>query len=155
MSSPSYEIVRAGPRHAGEVLRLLGTQLAEHHVEIGDARLAAAIDGVLADPGRGFFLAAIQDGRVIAAAYVSFIWSLEQGGYSAWLDELYVEPDRRCGGIGTALLEAVIRECRAAGCAAIDLEIDADHERVRSLYLRYGFTGLPRRRMVKKLGPGD
>src|SRR5690606_21947291 len=131
MSSPSYEIVRAGPRHAGEVLRLLGTQLAEHHVEIGDARLAAAIDGVLADPGRGFFLAAPRDGGVPAAAHVAFSRPLEQGGYSAWLDARYVAPDRRGGGTGTALLEAVIRECRAAGCAAIDLEIDADHERVR------------------------
>jgi GNAT superfamily N-acetyltransferase len=152
MSNLPFQIVRVEARHTGEVCRLLATQLAEHHVEIDDARLEAAVQGVLAEPRRGFFLAALQGGRAIAAAYVSFQWSLEQGGHSAWLEELYVEPARRCGGIGTALLEAVMRECRTAGCAAIDLEIDADHERVRSLYERCGFTAHRRSRMVKKLG---
>ena len=43
------------------------------------------------------------------------------------------------------------RQAGAAGCASLDLEIDAAHERVRSLYERQGFTALPRSRVVKKL----
>ena len=34
---------------------------------------------------------------------------------------------------------------------ALDLEIDAGHERVRSLYGRHGFEELPRRRLVRRL----
>ncbi|HWM29431.1 MAG TPA: GNAT family N-acetyltransferase, partial [Woeseiaceae bacterium] len=82
---------------------------------------------------------------------VSFVWALEHGGFSAWLEELYVEPELRAGGIGTSLLHAVLAECGSLGCAALDLEIDADHERVRGLYERNGFTALPRRRVVKRL----
>lgn len=150
----SASVRRAGPEHAPAIRELLADQLAEHHVVIAAADLAAAVAGVLDVPRRGFFLVAEQDGRCIGVAYVSFIWALEHGGQAAWLEELYVLPGHRAGGIGTRLLEAVVETARAAGCAAIDLEIDADHERVRSLYERHGFLALPRRRVVRRLAGG-
>jgi hypothetical protein len=33
----------------------------------------------------------------------------------------------------------------------MDLEVDADHARVERLYLRQGFTALPRRRFTLRL----
>jgi len=144
-------IRKATAGDAAELQRLLSVQLAEHHIHIDGQRLAAAIQGVLADPARGFFLVAGEAGRCTGVAYVSFIWALEHGGRAAWLEELYVEPPQRQGGLGTRLLEAVLAECRAEGCAALDLEIDADHERVWSLYQRHGFKPLPRRRIVRTL----
>lgn len=145
-------IERAIAEHAPDLLRLLSVQLREHHVQLEDAGLARAIDGVLADPARGFFLLLTVDGRRVGATYVSFVWALEHGGHSAWLEEIYVEPLHRAEGLGTMLLRAVMAECEDRGCAALDLEIDADHERVRSLYHRHGFHELPRRRLAKRLG---
>ena len=133
-------------------MRLLAVQLAEHHVPIPGDALAAAITGVLDVPARGFFLVAHQDGACIGVAYVSLIWALEHGGQAGWLEELYVVPECREAGVGAQLLQAVIAAAEAAGCAALDLEIDRGHERVRSLYSRHGFTSLPRGRVVKKLG---
>lgn len=146
-------VVVAGPEHAADVLRLLAIQLREHRIELEPARLEATFQGVLADPSRGLFLVLELDGRRIGAAYVSFIWALEHGGQSAWLEELYVEPACRGTGLGTAFLQEVLDECAARGCAALDLEIDVEHERVRSLYLRNGFDELPRGRMVRRLAP--
>jgi len=146
-------IRRAGPEHRDAIGRLLAVQLAEHHVVIPDEELAAAIEGVLAVPRRGFFLVAEDDGACVGVAYVSLLWALEHGGQAAWLEELYVVPDRRGSGLGARLLEAVLAAARGAGCAAIDLEIEPDHERVRSLYARHGFTALSRRRMVTRLTP--
>ncbi len=141
----------AGPEHAADICRLLAVQLAEHHVDISSAALASSVAGVLDVPRRGFFLVAIRDAVCIGVAYVSFIWALEHGGQAGWLEELYVVPEHRTGGIGTQLLEAVMAAALAAGCAALDLEINNDHERVRSLYARHGFTTLPRSRVVRKL----
>jgi GNAT superfamily N-acetyltransferase len=149
---PDALIRRAGLEHAAGICRLLGVQLAEHHIDISSDALASSVAGVLDVPTRGFFLVAIRDGVCVGVAYVSFIWALEHGGQAGWLEELYVVPEHRTGGIGTQLLEAVIAAALAAGCAALDLEIDSDHERVRSLYARHGFTALPRSRVVKKLG---
>lgn len=150
---PSVIIRRAGPEHATDICRLLAVQLAEHGIGISGDELRIAIDGVIDVPKRGFFLVALRDGACIGVAYVSFIWALEHGGHAGWLEELYVMPEHRDGGVGTQLLEAAIAAAKATGCAALDLEIDAAHERVRSLYERHGFTALPRGRVVKKLGP--
>ncbi len=147
-------IRRAGPEDAADIQRLLAVQLAEHHIDISAEELASSIHGVLDVPRRGFFLVALRDGLCIGVAYVSFIWALEHGGQAGWLEEIYVVPEHRTGGVGTQLLEAVIAAATASGCAALDLEIDQDHERVRSLYDRHGFSPLPRSRVVKRLGRG-
>lgn len=148
--SASATIVRAEARHLDEVLRLLTTQLRDHQVEVDDATLAAAVRAVLDDARRGFILVAEVDGRCAGVAFVGMFWSLEHGGRSAWLDEFFVLPEFRGTGIGTKLLEAVAAACRTLGCKAIDLEIDAAHERVRGLYERHGWTPVPRRRMVRR-----
>ena len=70
----------------------------------------------------------------------------------AWLEELYVVPEHRDRGAGTALLHAVKGMCRSLGCAAIDLEIEEAQDRVRSLYQREGFEAHTRTRWVRKLG---
>jgi GNAT superfamily N-acetyltransferase len=144
-------IRRAGPEHAADIRRLLAVQLDEHGIAIGGEALSVAVDGVIDVPKRGFFLVALLGGTCIGVAYVSFIWALEHGGHAGWLEELYVVPEHRLGGVGTRLLEAVIAAAEGAGCAALDLEIDSAHERVRSLYERHGFTALSRSRVVKKL----
>ena len=133
------------------VIALLAAQLEEHAIELAPARLAAAVDGVFAVPGRGSFLVAREDERVVGVAYLSFTWALEHGGHIGWLDELYVVPAHRGRGIGSALLEAVCAHARSAGCAAIDLEVEVGHERAMHLYERRGFRRLGRTRFSLKI----
>jgi GNAT superfamily N-acetyltransferase len=136
------------------IVDLLGRQFAEHSIELSPARLAAVVDGVFEDPSRGAFLVARREGRVIGIACLSFVWAFEHGGLSAWLDELYVLPELRGGGIGRALLHAALDHARDRGCAAVDLEVEADHARAANLYAREGFTPHRRARWVKPLGSG-
>ena len=135
------------------VLALLRTQLREHHVTTPARLLGAALDGVMRAPERGAILVAICGRRAVGFAALSFMWPLEHGGRSAWLEELYVEPAHRDGGIGTALLRAAREAAVAAGARAIDLEVDRDHARAARLYERHGFVPLPRERWVLAL-PG-
>src|SRR5438034_719646 len=78
-------------------------------------RIGRAVDGVLRHPERGRLLVATLAGRPIGLAALSFIWPLEHGGRSAWLEELYVEPPHRGRGIGRTLLRAA---CRLAARSA-------------------------------------
>jgi len=128
------------------VIALLAAQLEEHAIDLAPARLAAAVDGVFAVPGRGTFLVARADGRIVGVAYLSYTWALEHGGHVGWLEELYVLPAQRDRGIGGALLDAVCAQARSAGCAAIDLEVEGSHERAAHLYERRGFRRLGRTR---------
>ena len=84
-------------------------------------------------------------------AALSFVWSIEHGGRSAWLDELYVSPGARGHGVGTQLLRDALGTATEAGAVAVDLEVDVDHQRAAKLYEREGFATLPRARWVRTL----
>jgi ribosomal protein S18 acetylase RimI-like enzyme len=58
----------------------------------------------------------------------------------AYLEELYVVPDRRGEGLGQALLEAAMEEAREHGADHIDLGTSTDDTAARALYEKLGFT---------------
>ena len=147
--SPSISL--AEPADLPELVRLLGAQLAEHDIPATDASMTNAVRGMLEDPRRGFILVARLEGRPVGLAYLSFTWTLEHGGLSAWLEEMYVEPALREKGIGTALLTKAIEHAREMGAAAIDLEVVQGHERAARLYEREGFRPHQRARWVRPL----
>ena len=65
------------------------------------------------------------------------IWT---GSADAYLEELYVVPNKRGRGIGRALLEAAMDRAREAGAAHIDLNTGETDRAARGLYERAGFT---------------
>jgi GNAT superfamily N-acetyltransferase len=146
-------IGRAGREDREAVIELLAAQMIEHDIDISRERLGVAVDGVLAaDAGRGAFLIARDgEGRAVGVAYLAFTWSIEHGGHTGWLEELYVLPAERERGIGTQLLHAVIAAARELKCAAIDLEVEETHARAARLYAREGFEAHRRARWVLRL----
>lgn len=58
------------------------------------------------------------------------------------LDGLFVRPEARGRGIGTALLEAAAREAFARGFTEIGLDVIDDNPRARALYERRGFQAV-------------
>jgi GNAT superfamily N-acetyltransferase len=147
-------IAQAQRKDLSIVVSLLSEQLAEHSIPVPAQSLARAVEGVFEQPERGGVLLAWVDGLAAGVAYVSCVWAMEHGGRSAWLEELYVRPESRGKGTGEALLREVFRFCAERGCRAVDLEVEADHRRVESLYLRNGFGRLTRSRWVKLLREG-
>src|SRR5438034_644371 len=90
------------------IVDLLMAQLAEHDIDTPRAGVETAVAGCFDDPRRARILVARGAAGIIGVAYVSFIWALEHGGLSAWLEELYVIPAERDHGVGRLLLDAVI-----------------------------------------------
>jgi GNAT superfamily N-acetyltransferase len=148
---PSIDIVLAAATDRLVIADLLARQLDEHAIEIEHEALLAAIDGVFADVRRGFLLLAKREAEALGVAYVSLTWSIEHGGKSAWLEELYVLPQWRSEGIGASLLDRMLEEAGRRGCAAVDLEVEVAHARAAHLYARNGFRQHSRTRWVKIL----
>jgi ribosomal protein S18 acetylase RimI-like enzyme len=140
-----------GPADAAPAIELLAQQLRDHRIDVSMTALSAAVHAVLADDQLGTLHLARTGGVAAGVAFVAFLWSFEHGGPAAWLEELYVLPEHRCRGIGTALMNAALVDIRARGCAGVDLEIDHEHVRAAGLYRRLGFRQLPRTRWVKTL----
>ena len=144
-------IVPAASEDRDAVVELLAEQLAEHQIDTARAAITHAVDGMLGDERRGFVLLAKEVDAAIGVAWVSFTWTVEHGGKTSWLEELYILPDRRESGLGTRLLHAVLERARASGCAAVDLEVESEHRRAANLYARHGFQAMSRARWVRKL----
>jgi GNAT superfamily N-acetyltransferase len=143
-------IDRARPSDQDAVVALLAAQMAEHRVRSETEKLSQVFRRILADEQSGFVLVARLHSEIVAVAYVATILSVEHGGRAGWLEELYVTPKQRKRGIGSALVNSVIKLVSELGLVALDLEVDADHQRAESLYARLGFRRLPRSRWVRE-----
>jgi GNAT superfamily N-acetyltransferase len=146
-------LAEAGDRDA--LLELLERQFAELEIPLPAETLAAGVDGALADGRNGSFLIGRRGGATLAVAYLNFQWSLEHGGLSAWLEELFVLPEHRCTGVGGQMLDAACAHAVERGCAAVDLEVEEAHPRAARLYERAGFAPHRRARWVKRLTAGS
>ncbi len=140
------------PAQIDAAAELFGVQLKEHNIVTDADLVREVIKEVVAAPRRGFILVAtIANGKPVGVAFGSAFLGVEHGGVSGWLEELYVLPEWRQMGLGARLVAEVIRQARARGGRALDLEVEAGHERVVSLYRRHGFRPHRRSRFFLKL----
>lgn len=97
------------------------------------------------------------DGPGTIVGFVAF--SVEREGYErdrtrGVVSNLFVSPERRNEGIGSALLAAAEGELVEAGADAVALEALADNERARSFYADHGYD-LHRVELRKEVGDGE
>jgi ribosomal protein S18 acetylase RimI-like enzyme len=131
-------IRRAQPADAEDLARLLhdfNTEFGEPTPPVGvlaerAARMIAAGEITVLIAGDG------PDGLALFSLRPS-LWS---AGLDAYLQELYVVPERRGGGLGRALLEATFTVARDAGATHIDLNTSDDDTAAIGLYESSGFT---------------
>jgi len=152
IGTPEIQVRLANQRDIDAVSALLEAQLREHQMTPPAEALRASIRSVIDDARHGFILlAAGPDNFAVGVAYASSLLSFEHGGVSGWVEELYVTPARRGQGIGSRLLERVISSAKELGWRALDLEVDANHERAIALYRRHHFLPHSRSRFYLTL----
>ena len=134
------EIRRAGVEDGAAIARLLhdfNTEFEEPSP--GVEALTGSSRRLLATGEMTVLLAAAGPDGLALTRFRSAVWS---GGLEAYLQELYVVPGRRGGGIGRALLEATMALAREAGASGIDLNTGTTDTAARALYESAGFTNL-------------
>lgn len=142
-------VIALEPRHLEAAVALLEAQLAEHEMAQPADVLRAVTKSVLSDSRHGFMLLALAGDRPVGIAYAAAHLSAEHGGTIGWLEELYVLPEWRARGVGSALLKAVMAHAHDRQWRGLELEVVAGHERALPLYARHGFRALPRTRFSR------
>lgn len=135
---PDVAIRRATVADAGDVARLLhdfNTEFSEPTP--GVAVLAERAAAFIEDGTLTFLLAGDGPDGIAQMRYLRSIWS---GELDAYLEELYVVPERRGRGIGRALLETAMETARAEGATRMDLNTGETDTAARALYESTGFT---------------
>lgn len=96
---------------------------------------------LLAEPA-AFALLAEKDGAATGFATVTLRPTIYCDGPLAVLDELYVVPGLRDGGIGTGLLTAVVDEVVARGGGELHINVDEVDTDTRRFYERHGWVNI-------------
>jgi GNAT superfamily N-acetyltransferase len=116
-----------------------------------DADRDRAIAELAAHPEFGGAWVILADGEVAGYVVLTACYSLEFHGRFGLLDELYIDPQWRGQGLGTAALAFVDGQCRSRGWKAVRLEVVHANCRAHELYRRDGYHIEGRHLMTKWL----
>jgi GNAT superfamily N-acetyltransferase len=136
LSEPSPRL--ATPADAVIVARLLDAFNREFHAPTpGPEVLAARLRRLLAGAG---VIAVLAGDPAVAVALLTLRPNVWFDGPVGLLDELYVAPEARGAGIGSALLAAVESITRERGGRLIEIAVDGADTDARRFYERHGYT---------------
>lgn len=97
---------------------------------------------ILKNPSLGRIWVATQENRVIGYLVVVFLMSLEYGGLSSEIDELYVDRLARGRAAGKSLLKAAGKSLSKMGVAQVSLRVGKANRRAIRFYKNQGFRSL-------------
>lgn len=100
-------------------------------------------------PEKGGIVMFFMEGTVVGYAIISRCWSNEFGGNIGVLDEMFVQPQWRNQGIGSAFLDHLFS---AAGkeWQGLQLEVTPDNHQALAFYQRHGFSPAPNQLLFKR-----
>ncbi|WP_051342700.1 GNAT family N-acetyltransferase [Pseudonocardia spinosispora] len=109
----------------------------------GDQELTAyerAFDAIDADPAH-LLVVAEADGRLVGTMQLSFVPGLaSRGALRGQIEAVRVASWRRGDRLGSSMIDWAIRECRARGCAMVQLTSDKRRPDAHRFYERLGFA---------------
>jgi len=147
----AVRIRAAVPSDRAAVHELLAAQLIEHQLPADPERVARGLDAAFRPGSPAWLFVAEQEGRAVGVFLANQIVSVEKGGETLWIDELYVTPGARRTGVARAMLDSVANEARRRGLRALDLEVVPSQQAAFALYRSLGFQDVPRKRMALEL----
>lgn len=135
--------IRAAGRDDLAAVRALLDELHATPDPWDDARAAAALEAILADPRRRLLIAEADDGDGEPAGTIDVIVvpNLTRGARPyAVIENVVVAARFRRRGIGRALLDAAVAHARAEGCYKLQLVSAAQRGEAHALYAAAGFS---------------
>jgi len=120
------------------ILELGGAALPQAEAEAMSARVISGdVDGVI--------IVADDGDHLVGVCTVSFQDAIRTLGSYAIIQEMYIAPEHRNGGLGAQLVDAVEDEAANRGCKIVELGTPPDGANAERFYERIGFTHVGRR----------
>lgn len=98
-------------------------------------------------------LAARADGRTVGVLVLDYRLNASLGGLFASVEDLYVVPEARRGGVGTALLQAAGERCTSRGISYLEAQVEEGG--AAAFYGAFGFVPEPGVRAFSLSVPPD
>lgn len=132
-------VTRAVRDDVTQLVELMGEFYREDGDPFDAARAAAAFTDLLEHDHLGTAWLIRCDGALAGYLACPFTLSLEYGGRTAFVDDLFIRPQHRGKGCGRRAMETVLDDCRRRGVRAVHLEVRPANTVARRLYASLGF----------------
>ena len=128
---------RPGDEH--DILRLIRALAAyEREPEAVEATVGGLRDHLFGPSPRVFAHVAEQNGAVVGIAVWFLSFSTWTGRHGIYLEDLFVDPEARGGGVASALVRARAAEAGSRGCARMDWAVLDWNTPAKDFYRRLG-----------------
>jgi GNAT superfamily N-acetyltransferase len=143
-------------RHASandvpQLVAMMAEFYAESGYPLNQQHAAEAFATLLADDRLGYVWFIQAEGQDAGYVVVTLGYSMEYGGASAFVDDLYVRAPFRRAGLATAALTEVRAFCTRQGVRALHVETGRDNAAAEAVYRRAGFTQTDRQLLALRL----
>jgi GNAT superfamily N-acetyltransferase len=113
-------------------------------------RIEALLEIFLADSRAGAAWLAHDGATAIGYLLVVYVFSLENGGLTAEIDELYVRDDRRGTGVGAQLVAVSESFLASLGCKNVALQVGRNNHAGRAFYEKRGYSARAAYELLEK-----
>jgi GNAT superfamily N-acetyltransferase len=142
---------RASPNDVEQLVRMMDEFYAEGGYSLNHRRATEAFATLLADERLGWVWLIQAEGQDVGYVVLALCYSMEYGGLSAFVDDLFIRAPFRRDGLGTAALREVRTICARRGVRAIHVETGPDNTTAQAVYRRAGFTQTDRQLLTLRL----
>ena len=142
-----FDVRPADASDRGAAARLLGRFLEERGVASTPDDVAKAVEIALQPRAAAWLVMASRGGVAVGVCLANFVVDPARGAVLR-IESLYVAPQHRRHGAGSALLEHVVREARAVGVARVEIDVFPERELPAALIERVGMRAVTGRRYV-------
>lgn len=139
-SDPASLVVRPATIDDVDTLHRFSVDLATYEDEpdaVGSTPQTLARDGFGENPQFGALIAE-REGKAVGFALYTFNYSVWTAARGLFIEDIWVMPEERRGGVARALMQGLARECEAKGYKRIDLNV-LDWNPARGFYERLGY----------------
>ena len=99
---------------------------------------AASFSALLQDDALGAAWLIFHDSKPVGYVVLTIKFSMEYGGFDAFIDDLFIRQAYRRRGLGRAALRALFDECERRKVLAVHVEVGHDNIAAKELYRDYG-----------------
>jgi GNAT superfamily N-acetyltransferase len=113
-------------------------------------RIETLLEILLGDSRAGAAWLAYDGASAIGYLLAVCVFSLENGGLTAEIDELYVRDDHRSAGVGTQLVAVAESFLSGRGCKNVALQLGRNNHAGRAFYEKRGYSARDAYELLEK-----
>ncbi|HAO32774.1 MAG TPA: hypothetical protein DCQ84_07470 [Candidatus Competibacteraceae bacterium] len=101
--------------------------------------VASQLERLFSEPSLGVGWIAWSSESTVGYLLAVFVFSLEDLGITAEIDEFFVRPEYRGNGVGTKLLAVAEAEMLRVGCTSVSLHLARRNDSARAFYRQHDY----------------